>query len=69
MARLEQKVDDQGRSLERIESALVSFIESADRRYVTQDAFRPIQRLVYAVGGAVIVAIVGAVMALIIIHH
>ena len=68
MARVEQKLEDQGHSLERIENTLTNFVISADNKYVSQDSFRPIQRLVYSLAGAVLISVVTAILALIIQH-
>lgn len=40
-------------------------MEKLDERFVSKDSFRPIQKLVYSLVGAVLLGVVGAVLALI----
>ena len=42
--------------------------DKVDSRYVTHEEFEPIKRLVYGVVGLILVAVVGALLALVIIQ-
>ena len=41
-------------------------LDEMDNRYVSKDSFSPIQKIVYGLVGAVLLGVVGAIMALII---
>ena len=53
-------------SMEYIKHSVEDIVNKLEKNYVTQDQFEPIKRLVYGVVTLVLVAVVGAVMALII---
>lgn len=53
-------------SMEYIKHSVEDIVHKLEKNYVTQDQFEPIKRLVYGVVTLVLVAVVGAIMALII---
>lgn len=42
-----------------------NFVEASDKRFVTKESFRPIQKIVYGLVGAVLIAVLAAILALI----
>lgn len=53
-------------AMEYIKHSIENISHKLENSYVTQDQFEPIKRLVYGVVTLVLVAVVGAIMALII---
>jgi len=62
IAVLEEKVEEGNRTSVRIENKLDSFILSADRKYVSRDEFAPIKKFTYGLIGAVLLAVLAAIL-------
>ena len=52
-------------SMEYIKSSVEDIVHKLEKNYVTQDQFEPIKRLVYGMVSIILVAVVGAIMAVI----
>jgi hypothetical protein len=50
---------------DRAEEQLTKIIEFIDKKYVTKDSFSPVQKIVYGLVGAILLAVVGALVALV----
>jgi len=66
---MSEKIDELKDKIQRLEVNLVGLpkkiIDEMDDKYVSKDSFFPIQKLVYGLVGAVLIAVIGGVMALI----
>jgi hypothetical protein len=66
---MSEKIDEVKDKIQRLEVNIVGLpkkiIDEMDDKYVSKDSFFPIQKLVYGLVGAVLIAVIGGVMALI----
>jgi len=66
---MSEKIDEVKDKIQRLEVNIVGLpkkiIDEMDNKYVSKDSFFPIQKLVYGLVGAVLIAVIGGAMALI----
>lgn len=48
-----------------VKEGLASFIDSASKTYVTKDEFEPVKRIVYGLVSAILLAVLGGSLALV----
>jgi len=61
---LETTVALMQQDIEYIKTTLVDIIERLDKKYVSKDEFKPVRMIVYGLVGAILLAVVGGIMAL-----
>jgi hypothetical protein len=64
--RMDERMKEIGRRQEEIIKAVENQKSESEKRYVTADQFAPVQRIVYGLVTAILISVVGALMALII---
>jgi tetrahydromethanopterin S-methyltransferase subunit G len=63
--RQDERLDDVRKTLEKLDERFEK-LDARFERYITRDAFRPVEMLVYGVAGALLLALVGAIVNLVI---
>lgn len=65
---LETQVAVIGTKVDNIEEKVTNIEKKLEGHYVTKDEFEPIKKIVYGMVGLILVAVVGALLALVIIN-
>ncbi len=65
MSEFEPTLGEVARICTRIESSLTKFQNEVEDKYVTKDSFAPVKLITYGLVGAILMAVIGAILSLV----